>query len=46
LGLYLARAVVEAHRGSIWVDPEADSGGRICFSLPRHSGDDEIGPGS
>ncbi|MDH3942685.1 MAG: ATP-binding protein [Anaerolineae bacterium] len=37
LGLYLARAVVEAHRGSIWVDPGAGSGGRICFSLPRLS---------
>lgn len=35
LGLYLTRAVVEAHHGSIWVDPAADGGGRICFSLPR-----------
>ncbi len=35
LGLYLARAVVEAHRGKIWVDPKPDSGARICFSLPR-----------
>ena len=35
LGLYLARAVVEAHHGSIWVDPGANEGGRICFSLPR-----------
>jgi signal transduction histidine kinase len=35
LGLYLARAVVEAHNGRIWVDPKPDSGARICFSLPR-----------
>lgn len=35
LGLYLARAVVEAHHGSIWVDPGDEDGGRICFSLPR-----------
>lgn len=35
LGLYLARAVVEAHRGRIWVDPTPNSGARICFSLPR-----------
>lgn len=35
LGLYLARAVVEAHGGRIWVDTEAGSGARICFSLPR-----------
>jgi signal transduction histidine kinase len=35
LGLYLARAVVEAHGGRIWVDPHPDGGARICFSLPR-----------
>ncbi|MBI1854820.1 MAG: GAF domain-containing protein [Chloroflexi bacterium] len=35
LGLYLARAIVEAHGGRIWADPKADSGTRICFSLPR-----------
>lgn len=35
LGLYLARAVVEAHGGHIWVDPKTDRGTRICFSLPK-----------
>ncbi len=35
LGLYLARAVVEAHGGRIWVDPKPGTGARICFSLPR-----------
>jgi PAS domain S-box-containing protein len=35
LGLYLARAVVEAHKGSIWADPRVTEGARICFSLPR-----------
>jgi PAS domain S-box-containing protein len=35
LGLYLAKAVVEAHGGRIWVDPQPDTGARICFSLPR-----------
>jgi len=35
LGLYLARAVVEAHGGRIWVDPKQGNGARICFSLPR-----------
>ncbi len=35
LGLYLARAVVEAHGGQIWVEPRRDNGARICFSLPR-----------
>lgn len=35
LGLYLARAVIEAHSGRIWVDPKPGEGARICFSLPR-----------
>jgi signal transduction histidine kinase len=35
LGLYLARAVVEAHGGRIWVDSKPGEGARICFSLPN-----------
>ena len=35
LGLYLTRAVVEAHGGRIWVDPKPGSGARLCFSLPK-----------
>ncbi|MGW8225227.1 MAG: ATP-binding protein [Anaerolineales bacterium] len=35
LGLFLSRAVVEAHGGRIWADPMPDQGARICFSLPR-----------
>jgi signal transduction histidine kinase len=43
LGLYLARAIIEAHGGRIWADSSTgsaqrskpDSGARICFSLPR-----------
>jgi K+-sensing histidine kinase KdpD len=35
LGLFLARAIVEAHGGRIWADPKPDTGARICFSLPR-----------
>jgi signal transduction histidine kinase len=35
LGLYLARAIVEAHGGRIWAEPKPDPGARICFSLPR-----------
>jgi signal transduction histidine kinase len=37
LGLYLARAVVEAHGGRIWVDSKMGEGARICFSLPREA---------
>lgn len=36
LGLYLTRAIVEAHGGRIWVDQESGKGARICFSLPRN----------
>jgi PAS domain S-box-containing protein len=35
LGLYLTRAIIEAHGGRIWVDPRPGDGARICFSLPR-----------
>jgi signal transduction histidine kinase len=35
LGLYLARAIIEAHGGRIWVDPKSNHGAKICFSLPR-----------
>jgi signal transduction histidine kinase len=35
LGLYLTKAVIEAHKGRIWVDPKPGDGARICFSLPR-----------
>jgi PAS domain S-box-containing protein len=34
LGLYLARAIIEAHDGRIWVDTIPGKGARICFSLP------------
>lgn len=34
LGLYLAKAVVEAHGGRIWIDDRLRRGARICFSLP------------
>ncbi|MEW6031200.1 MAG: ATP-binding protein [Chloroflexota bacterium] len=35
LGLYLARAIVEAHGGRIWADSSTRTGAKICFSLPR-----------
>jgi signal transduction histidine kinase len=34
LGLYLARAIIEAHEGRIWVDTAPGQGVRFCFSLP------------
>jgi len=35
LGLYLARAIIEAHGGRMWIDPKINEGACICFSLPR-----------
>ena len=36
LGLYLTKAVIEAHGGRIWVNPLPTHGTQICFSLPRY----------
>ncbi len=35
LGLYLAKAVVEAHGGQIWASSESGRGAAFSFSLPR-----------
>jgi signal transduction histidine kinase len=35
LGLYLSRAIIQAHRGRMWVEPNPGDGAAICFSLPR-----------
>jgi signal transduction histidine kinase len=35
LGLFLAKAVIKAHQGQIWVDEKVKHGTRICFSLPQ-----------
>lgn len=34
LGLFLAKAVIEAHEGRIWVNDRVKNGACICFSLP------------
>jgi len=34
LGLYLAKAIIDAHKGKIWIDREHENGAKICFSLP------------
>ena len=35
LGLYLSRAIIEAHNGRIWIEPRPDTGTRVCFSIDR-----------
>jgi len=34
LGLAIAKSIVEAHGGRIWVDPRRKNGTRFCFDLP------------
>jgi two-component system sensor histidine kinase KdpD len=34
LGLAISRAIVEAHRGRIWVENSPTGGARFCFTLP------------
>lgn len=35
LGLFLCKAIVEAHGGKIWIDESYHAGAKICFTLPR-----------
>jgi signal transduction histidine kinase len=37
LGLYLTKAIVEAHGGRIWVESDGKHGSKFSFSLPRVS---------
>ena len=35
LGLFLARAIIEAHNGRLWVESKPGEGSTFAFSLPR-----------
>jgi two-component system, OmpR family, sensor histidine kinase KdpD len=35
LGLAIAKAFVEAHGGTIWIDPGPTTGARVVFTVPR-----------
>jgi signal transduction histidine kinase len=34
VGLSVSRAIVDAHGGRIWAEPNADGGASVCFTLP------------
>ena len=34
LGLYISRAIIEAHGGAIWAESKLGEGSRFCFTLP------------
>jgi two-component system sensor histidine kinase KdpD len=38
LGLTIAKAFVEAHGGTIWIDPNTTRGARVVFTVPSAAG--------
>ncbi|HEB66158.1 MAG TPA: hypothetical protein ENJ02_11545, partial [Chloroflexi bacterium] len=37
LGLFICRALVQLHKGHIWVENRPSGGSRFCFVLPYKS---------
>jgi signal transduction histidine kinase len=44
-GLHIARGIVEAHGGRIWVEPDADQGATFHISLPLRAPDESAAAG-
>lgn len=34
LGLYMSRAIIEAHGGKMWLESELNQGSKFCFTIP------------
>jgi signal transduction histidine kinase len=43
LGLAVARSLVHAHGGKIWVESELGMGSKFCFLIPLHQESDDRG---
>jgi signal transduction histidine kinase len=41
MGLAISRFIIEAHRGQMWAENQAERGARFCFSLPVVEGSPE-----
>jgi signal transduction histidine kinase len=35
IGLSLSRSIIESHDGTLWAEPNDDSGATFLFSVPR-----------
>ena len=44
LGLFIAKGIVEAHRGRIWVDSKLGEGSRFSFALPETMAQSQFQP--
>jgi light-regulated signal transduction histidine kinase (bacteriophytochrome) len=42
VGLSVSRAIVDAHGGRIWAEPNADGGASFYFTLPQGGDDGDV----
>ena len=42
LGLSICRGIVQAHKGSLWVESKLGEGSKFSFSLPLIKGEEQV----